>query len=233
MKKLIAMFLAMAMALALCACADQGTPYVPPVNNSGNGGTTAPTEEATEPVEEEPSIVGKWVGEVDLEDSLEFSKADMKEMLGENSVGLFWPEDITFTVVYWFRADGSVEADIDREDALAEWREQIVENGTEHLLKMLEEEGMTEEDYEESSGQTLEDYIQEYVLDVIEFDDMWKSASLEEDTYTLIGELLYLGDVDDDDYYVIDLDDDTFTIEDTSEDPGEFAFIMEPVYKRQ
>ncbi len=238
MKRLIAMLLALTLMLALCACGNEGVPYVPPVSgNGGNGGNAGeapadPDSETTAPTEAE-GIVGKWVAEVDLADSLGYTRAEMREMLGEDADDLFWPEDITFKMVYQFDADGGVTAIIDREDALQAWREQIIDNGSAELRNILEDNGMTEEEYEEESGSTLEEYMQINVLDVIEFDDMWTSGELEEDTYELDGNKLYLGDKSDDDYYVIDLDGDVFTIEDTSEDQGEFAFIIDQVFVRQ
>ena len=233
MKKLMAMLLALALTLALCACGNQGTPYVPPVNNSGNGATTAPTEEVTEPVEEEPEvspIVGKWAAEIDITEFVELD-ADyfVEEGMDETLAELMVPDGVTIDIILEFTEDGDMIVTVDGERGMKDWMGQISEKMALYLKLTLEESGASEEDFEEEYGMSIEEFVE------VALEESFAEQELElseeyEFTYELEGDKLYLDGGSD--YVTVDIDDDELTL-DFDDEMEDVEYLEGLVFERQ
>ena len=133
MKKLFAVLLTLAMLLGLAAC--------------GNSGDSA-----------KPTIVGTWKGSMDMGAVLEMA------------LQMEIDEPISCSMIYTFKEDGTISTTVD-EDSLADMKETLTDVvigmmgemfGEEFDFEaMLEEEGMTEEEFREQimASMNLEDMM--------------------------------------------------------------------------
>ena len=135
MKKLFAILLALAMLLSLAACSTSG----------GSGGG-------------KPTIVGTWKGSMNMGAVLEMA------------LQMEIDEPISCSMIYTFKEDGTTSVSVD-EDSLADMMEALTDVvigmmgemfGEEFDFEaMLEEEGMTEEEFREQimASMNLEDMM--------------------------------------------------------------------------
>ncbi len=237
MKKLIALLLALTMVLVLCACGNEGTPYVPPVSGSGNGTTptgdaTEPSEEVTEPTEPEAEneLVGLWVGEYNVIDMLGIDEETFVEETGMDSelAELLMPKELMMEVTLEFTADGDYTCTMDMEKAMEKWAEKLSDELVVFFRQYLEESGVSEEDFEEEIGMTVEEYVQETMVENMPLDE--EMAESFEGTYELEDDKLYLEGGSD--YITVNIDGDELTL-DSNEDLEDMEFITEIVFERQ
>lgn len=122
MKKWIALFMALVMVLSLVACKKSGN------ENKDKNSTATKAEPAP--------IVGDWAGEINM---TELIGALLSEVHGIP----FTFEDLTYSVVFTFNADGTYKSAVDEEDGT-----QIVNNLIDGIVNSLIAAGATETEEE-------------------------------------------------------------------------------------
>jgi len=101
------------------------------------------------------TIVGKWQAEFDMTDMLD-------EFLGSSGemAEFFDIDKLALDIVFEFKDNDKVEAYVTDESA-EKMAEEVIEATKKALEKMLEEEGMSIEDFEGLTGMTMDDMIEE------------------------------------------------------------------------
>lgn len=198
MTKLMALLLAVVMVLALTACkkeadktteAPNATNVIPTGANANQGIEPEPTTPASEgnetdapapsadPAPVDGSIVGNWTCNIDLSEMLG------KELGGSGMEEYFDFSNLMMPINATFNADGTYTLHMDG-DAIKGRTKEIMLEG---MTKLLTEQGMTVEDYEEKTGAKLEDSLDEMMGDGPETEDF-------NGNYKVEGDTLYLGD---------------------------------------
>ena len=101
------------------------------------------------------TIVGKWQAEFDMTDMLD-------EFLGSSGemAEFFDIDKLALDIVFEFKDNDKVEAYVTDESA-EKMAEEVIEATKKALEKMLEEEGMSIEDFEGLTGMTMDDMVEE------------------------------------------------------------------------
>lgn len=223
MKKLLALLLALVMVFTLCACGNN--------SNSGNSGK----ESEVEKEEKEETIVGKWVGEIDLTDILtEYADFDGLE---KEIRDIVTPRNIGIKITFKFKEDGTASVSADVVSALEDYIDQTTDNMTDYLKDMLKDEDLTEQDFEDAYGMPLKTYISQMMDEMLgeQLEAMEEEFSVDsEGEYKLEGNKLYLGeDGEFEDYFKIDLDGDELTFKSYSGDTETAEIFENLVFERK
>ncbi len=147
MKKLFALILALCMIFALAACSSPKLVQAP----DGAAPASAP-EKAPEPAPAPKTAVGTWEGKVDFSTIL----ADQLEEEPEMAVML---DGVSAKMILELKEDGNFTFSMDMSDS----KDALRENVKKYFLDYLETNGMTAEQFEEMSGQSLDQMIEAMV----------------------------------------------------------------------
>ena len=174
MKKYFALLLALCMIFALAACsspkAAQNTDGT--ANETANETTNETTNEtAPETAPEAKTVVGTWEGSISIAD-----------VAGEEiPEGYEAFKSINLDMVLELKSDNSFSIAIDGEKAKPAMREAMASI----VNTMLEQQGMTPEQFEEASGQTVDSLIEEGMAE-LDFSDLTYSGTYTEENGKLL-----------------------------------------------
>ena len=247
MKKLLALLLAIVMIFALCACGSNDDDDEDDGDKKGSQTQDDDGDKTSDDDEDEDdgdvTIVGKWSATADLAELFEASMEELGEDMDEDMMDamLALYEGAEFEITLKFDDNGKVEMFASAEEAM----ETVVENieddpelMVEYIEATLAASGMTAKDYEEMTGQSIEDYVEELIDNDQLATSLGGTEDLEETLqYELNGDELTITDEYDDAVtFTIALKGSKLTFEDyeASGEPSQAAiFLNGTTFKRK
>ncbi len=187
MKKVLTLLLVLALAVSLCACASNA---IAP----GAG-------------KKEADLIGKWTGKVDLLEVLEATGQ------AEGMEDVF--DGIDMKITFEFDEDGECAYTMHMEDALDDIVDNIESNPrvlVNVLKDSLQEQGMSEADFESQMGMSLKEYVEKLCQsgDIYDFFEGVQDTTVKAD-YEVKDDELHLIDGEDEECITFELEDDEMT----------------------